>query len=163
MLQAEISAVTSLHWNLTAKSYLVKQLWVWQARAGGCRGRVDPLPISPPPPTPPMEFTFSLSLPRLSIQTHNLVLLSLSLPAFLSVWSNKYAGVLFITSILRPKTKSAFRQIVPALCCINSTAGSYYGLWFSSKIVPLSTWQSPSFRLNLLLYNLSFHVGSPQQ
>lgn len=46
VLWDEHSAVTSLAWNLTEKNYFVMQLWVWQARAGVCRGTLDPLPIS---------------------------------------------------------------------------------------------------------------------
>lgn len=69
MLRAESPAVTLSHWNLTVKNYLVRQLWVWQGRAGVCRGTADPRPISPPPQQHSLFVSNHFLLPFVSIQT----------------------------------------------------------------------------------------------
>ncbi len=109
VLWDESSAVTSLPWNLTAKNYLVRQLWVWQARAGGCRGTVDPLPIFPHVlPSSCSSSTRGIHIPSfssslISFSCHSLsqssASFSLSSPMFLTVRSDKQAeGFVLINS-----------------------------------------------------------------
>lgn len=67
VLRAESPAVTLSHWNLTVKNCLVRQLWVWQGRAGGLQRHSGPPAHIPSSSAafPLITFSCHLSLSKL--------------------------------------------------------------------------------------------------